>query len=288
MKEKYFLTVCTLGDRPNLTNCLNELLKIKHASDQDIEVLLVINKAKIPHSFDSEIIFKFEEIRGYSSVRNRAVSEVSKDANLIFIDDDELPTLEWFNSLVSMHNKYPADVIFGPVFPELGSNSVSYREQFRTKFSNMQDGTLAKQASTANMLIPQDLISRKLIYFDPVFNLTGSEDTDLCFRLRKKGINIRFAKAAIIYEVQSSERFEINYLDSRYIKDIANYSLVIRRNCSFPQKLWRFLTLVARITIHLPASFYIRSSRLNIKAHSKSLYVLISGKVVGKNSSRQN
>jgi len=286
MKEKYFLTVCTLGDRPNLTNCLNGLLKIKHASDQDIEVLLVINKAKIPHSFDSEIIVKFEEIRGYSSVRNRAVSEVSKNGNLIFIDDDELPTLEWFNSLVSMHNRYPFDLIFGPVFPELEAHSFSFREQFRTKLSKMHDGALLKQAATANMLIPWDLISRELIYFDPIFNLTGSEDTDLSFRLRKKGINIRYAKEAIIYEVQSPERFESNYLESRYIKDIANYSLVIRRNCSFPQKLWRFLTLVARITIHLPASFYIRSSRLNIKAHSKSLYVLISGKVVGKNSPR--
>jgi GT2 family glycosyltransferase len=284
MKEKYFLTVCTLGDRPNLTNCLNELLKIKHASDQDIEVLLVINKAKIPHSFDSEIIVKFEEIRGYSSVRNRAVSEVSKDGNLIFIDDDELPTLEWFNSLISMHNTYPVDVIFGPVFPELGLNSISYREQFKTKFSSMNNGALAKQASTANMLIPRNLLNRELIYFDPIFNLTGSEDTDLCFRLRKKGINIRFAKAAEIYEVQSSERFDSNYLDARYIKDIANYSLVIRRNCSITEKLWRFLTLVARIVIHFPLSFFIRSSRLSLKAHSKSFYVLITGKVVGKNS----
>jgi len=284
MKEKYFLAVCTLGDRPNLMNCLNQLVKIKHNSDKDIEVLLVINKAKTLHSFDSEIIVKFEETKGYSSVRNKAVSEVCKGGNLIFIDDDELPTLEWFNSLVSMHNRYPFDLIFGPVFPELEAHSFSFREQFRTKLSKMHDGALLKQAATANMLIPWDLISRELIYFDPIFNLTGSEDTDLSFRLRKKGINIRYAKEAIIYEVQSPERFESNYLESRYIKDIANYSLVIRRNCSITEKLWRFLTLVARIVIHFPLSFFIRSSRLSLKAHSKSFYVLITGKVVGKNS----
>jgi GT2 family glycosyltransferase len=143
----------------------------------------------------------------------------------------------------------------------------------------MPNGALAKQASTANLLIPSSLIKMGIIRFDPVYNFSGSEDTDLCFRLRKKGINIRFAKDAIIYEVQHPERIDSNYIDSRFIKDVANYSLVIRRNSTFVLILWRFFTVIVRIIINFPFSFFRRSSSVKVIAYSRSLIALIFGKV---------
>jgi GT2 family glycosyltransferase len=143
----------------------------------------------------------------------------------------------------------------------------------------MPNGALAKQASTANLLIPSSLIKMGIIHFDPVYNFSGSEDTDLCFRLRKKGINIRFAKDAIIYEVQHPERIDSNYIDSRFIKDVANYSLVIRRNSTFVLILWRFFTVIVRIIINFPFSFFRRSSSVKVIAYSRSLIALIFGKV---------
>ena len=282
MKEKYFLTVCTLGEHPNLLNCLEQLLKIKNSAFEDIEVLLVINKNRFPHSFDPGVIVRFEAIKGYSSVRNRAISEISEGGNLIFVDDDELPTLDWFNSLVYMHKRFPSDVISGPVLPALEANPFSYREMYKTEILKKQNGSLLKHTGTGNTLIPWDLIRRNLIYFDPLFNLIGGEDTDLSFKLQKNGIIIRFAKDALLREVQSLQKFDSSYKESRYIKDIANYSLVIRRHGSIAEKFWRFWTLVIRIAVHLPASCFIRSSLVSVKAHSKSLYVLISGNVVGK------
>lgn len=279
MTERYFLTVCSLGNRSSLAECVDRLLQIKRMSKRQISILLVINREEFEKDFGPEVIVRFELKRGYSNVRNRAIAELPANSSIIFVDDDELPTLTWFNQLVDMHEKFPSDLVFGPVFPESGLGVSSYRDQYTHQYSRMPDGALAKQASTANLLIPSSLIELNMIHFDSIFNFSGSEDTDLCFRLRKKGIKIRFAKEAILHEVRQPERYEQKYLESRFIKDIANYSVVIRRNSSPLLILWRFFTLVVRIVVILPFFFIHRTSQIKVMAYTKSLRALLFGRV---------
>jgi GT2 family glycosyltransferase len=279
MTEKYFLTVCSLGIRPTLIDCVEGLIQIKQISDKNVSVLLVINGTDLKHEFGPEVIVRFEPQKGYSNVRNRAIAELTENSSIIFIDDDELPTLSWFNNLVDMHEKHPLDLVFGPVFPESGMGASSYRNKFVSYFSKMADGALARQASTANLLIPASLLNLGLIRFDPLFNTSGSEDTDLSFRLRRRGIKIRFAKHALIYEVQQCERFESEYLESRFIKDISNYSLVIRRNSGLYLIVWRFFTLIVRVCVYFGLSLFLGKSRYKAIAYRRSLRALVFGKV---------
>jgi len=278
MSEAYFLTVCSLGENPNLGDCLRNLLEIKETTSENVEVLLIINKKKVNQTYDSRVHVHFEPSMGYSNVRNRAISVIPENANLIFLDDDEIPSLSWFEALVKAHKKYNTDVIFGPVFPLQKASDNSYRSAASQKYKKFMDGDVVKQAPTANMLIPSLLLNKKLVYFDPIFNKSGSEDTDLCFRLRNHGFNIRFACEAIIYENENPQRFDANYLDARRKKEIANYSLVIRRNSTRSQIFWRFNTLIIRIVFygffaHLNSQYLVERD-----AYFYSLKVLLSGK----------
>ena len=276
MFETYYLTVCSVGKNPNLVECLRNLLEIKEIASENVEVLVVINQEKVNQTFDSRVHVYFEPLMGYSNVRNKAISVVPENTNLIFLDDDEIPNINWFNELISMHIKYPHDVIFGPVYSNMEAQS--YRNQFKNKYSKLMDGAIVNQAGAGNMLIPSILLDQGLIHFDEIYNLSGSEDTDLCFRLRKLGIKIRFAKKASLFEIERPERFHIKYIEERRIRDIANYSLVIRRNSPGVMILWRFTTLLSRIFFFSVLSLVKSRYKAKSAAYFYSMKVLITGR----------
>jgi succinoglycan biosynthesis protein ExoM len=280
MNESYFISVCTLGESTNLTRCLNALLEISMDSPEKIQIAVVVNSAKSDLVFDTRILEVYEPIRGYSSVRNAAISNAPKNCNLIFVDDDELPTKTWFAAMIDSHRRYPLDVIFGPVFSDSGSNSGFYREKFKSKYESMPDGALVSQAGAGNMLIPSYLLDAHRVKFDLLFNTSGSEDTDLCFRLRKQGVGIRFAKSAIITEIQGEERKDHQYLNARRIRDISNFSVVIRRNSSVYGIAWRFATLTLRLAFYSIAAIFNSDLKFEQKVYLKSTEALITGKVV--------
>ena len=280
MAEKFTIAICTLGHNPNLETCLDLLVKVKNQSSQDIQLLLVINNVPNQKKYDSNIKVVFEPVKGYSSARNKALFEVERNSSIIFIDDDEFPSHEWFNALVEKHNQYPMDIIFGPVFPLPNNIAGSYRDQFSEKFGKLNDGDVAKQAGAGNMLIPSGLLESQRITFDLAYNSTGGEDTDLCFRVRKYGTEIRFAKKAIIYEIQSPDKYEPLYLEKRFIKDISVYSVIVRRHASRKQKVKRFLILCLRIISFSIRSIFRHEAIFYRNAYYKSLQSLITGKFI--------
>jgi hypothetical protein len=277
MTEKYVIAICTLGENPNLMDCISKLLEIQKITKSQLKILIVFNRIPFGFECDSRVDVVYEPERGYSNVRNAAIENTPKNFNLIFIDDDELPTLVWFEALLSSHRNFPDDLIFGPVLAELSAEPVSYRGKFKHKFDSLQDGALVKQAGAGNLLIPSNLLTKKLVRFDPFFNKSGSEDTDLCFRLRKLGVNIRFSKNAQIFEVQDSERSTVEYLNSRTLRDVCNYSLVVRRNCGASGISRRFITLGLRLLWHSLRSIRSGQDRFLRTVYLRSLQFLIRG-----------
>jgi GT2 family glycosyltransferase len=279
--ESYTVAICTLGENQNLISCINNLLEIRKEFESIFNILVVVNKSRdesIPH-MPSEIRVVFESQRGYSNVRNAALSNTPKDSNLIFIDDDELTTLAWFEAIKRSHEKFPDDLLFGPVFSTSQAEVPTYRNRFRKHFNELQDEAIVKQASTANLLIPASLIRMNIVKFDPIFNLSGSEDTDLCFRLTRLGYQIRFSKDAALFEVEKDDRFDSSYLDRRFIRDVSNYSFIIRKNSGALQIAKRFFTLAIRVfyyslLLKVDASYEVRKT-----AYTNSLKSLVQKKL---------
>ena len=279
--EIYTIAVCTLAENPHLNQCLESLMSVQKSHPCIVKIMLVVNKYEIGRGIQvpSGVKVVYEPLRGFSNVRNAAVLNVSADSNLIFIDDDEFVDSNWFESLKAAHEKFPEDALFGPVFSTSESTEASYRNRFKKQFMDMEDESLVKQASTANLLIPAKVLATGLVSFDPVFNLSSSEDTDLCFRLRNHGYKIRFVKNAVIYEDEKEDRFSKTYLDKRFIRDVSNYSYVLRKNSNFPQVLKRFSTLLLRVVFYSLASIFVSSYEVRKLAYTNSLRVLLTNKV---------
>jgi GT2 family glycosyltransferase len=279
IRENFVIAICTLGENPNLVQCISKLLEIQAVTSAQLRIQIVVNREVSELVFDSRVDVVFEPNRGYSNVRNRAIQTVPRDFSLIFIDDDEIPTISWFDALIASHRNFPRDVIFGPVFAEHSNGVNSYRDKFKRKFDTLADGTPVKQAGAGNMLIPSSLLNLGVVKFDPFFNESGSEDTDLCFRLRKLGVKIRFSKSAQIFEVQGAERATLQYMNSRALKDISNFSLVVRRNSSWSGIFWRILTLSLRVAYFSVLSHRSDRNKFLRVAYFRSLQALLRGRL---------
>jgi len=279
--EHYTIAICTQGRNSNLNNAITILNEINKSTKYKFEVLIVLNSSISTIETFRNARIVIEPNLGYSSVRNTALKSVKSSSNLIFIDDDEIPSLTWFENLVSMHEKFQDDIIVGPIYPyrEDLLNKQSYRSQFTQMYKSRPDEALVKQGATANMLIPASLISKDVVHFDLYFNKSGSEDTDFCFRVRKAGYAIRYAKYAEILEIESPERFDIKYLNKRFIRDVSNYSVVIRRNASIGAQIYRGSTLLARVIIFGISQLINRSKSVKFKAYRLSFLCLLTGKV---------
>ena len=280
MSESFIISVCTTGESLNLTRCINSLVEITADSSVRLEIAVIINSDSSELVFDPKVKVVFEPVKGYASVRNAAISHVPKKSNLIFIDDDEIPTRSWLEAITNSHYQFPRDVIFGPVYSDSDSNLGFYRDNFRSKYESMPDGSLVKQAGAGNMLLPSYLLDASRVTFDPFFNLSGSEDTDLCFRLRKQGVGIRYSKNAEIRELQAPERRDPKYLNERRLRDICNYSVVIRRNSAFSGIVWRLITLTLRLAFYSILALFKSKHRFERRLYLKSTQALLSGKVV--------
>jgi len=277
MIETYTIAICTLGNNINLKNCLSDLKMIRAIYPSMVDILVVMNRNELNSDFEliNDVRIIYENNRGYSNVRNAAIHNTPSNSNLIFIDDDEIVSLKWFESLIEKHVKFPNDILFGPVYSTSENHVISYRNRFKKHFSKMPDEFLVKHASTANLLIPISIIEKGIVKFDPIFNQSGSEDTDFCFRMINHGYKIRFVKFAIVYEVEKEDRFEKSYLDRRFIRDVSNYSFILRKNSTKLRVCLRFLTLLIRVFIYSIATFFNSTFKLEKTAYTNSLKALI-------------
>ncbi|NBO23390.1 glycosyltransferase family 2 protein, partial [bacterium] len=123
--EHYTIAICTQGQNSNLNNVITILNEINKSTKYKFEVLIVLNSSISTIETFRNVRIVIEPNLGYSSVRNTALKSVKSSSNLIFIDDDEIPSLTWFENLVSMHEKFQDDIIVGPIYP--------YREDLLNK-----------------------------------------------------------------------------------------------------------------------------------------------------------
>ena len=141
-----------------------------------------------------------EPRRGIAAARNRAVSSVSPSCEFIaFIDDDECPVSEWLDELLTMQGATGADVVTGPVIPELGADTPAWvvdgHFHDRPRYPN---GTAIDFARTGNVLVRAELL--RALPFDERTALAGGEDTLLFARLRENGCRFVWADRAVVHE----------------------------------------------------------------------------------------
>jgi succinoglycan biosynthesis protein ExoM len=168
------------------------------------------NKYRIPLSFD------VESEKNFALVRNRVV-KLAKAELLAFIDDDEVPVLDWLLRLRTSMDTYQADGVLGPVRPYFDQNPPKWviRGQLCERPSHPTGAILHwSQTRTGNVLLRSDLFRKNGIWFDPAY-ATGGEDTDYFKRAMGAGAKFVWCEEGPVYELVPAERLNRSYFLKR-------------------------------------------------------------------------
>lgn len=175
--------------------------------DFEYRVLVIDNdpaggaRAAATRNGDPRVHYVVEQNPGVGSARNRALAEAASTDLLAFIDDDEIPHIDWLAKLLTAHHQYNADMVAGPVHPLLEVEpdlwvkaSGIYDEPDR---SHLHSGDAITRAATNNLLLDLRTVRRLGVTFDQQFGMTGGEDSVFTQRLTNAGATMVWCAEAV-------------------------------------------------------------------------------------------
>jgi GT2 family glycosyltransferase len=204
-----------------------------------------------------------ESRRGLVRARNTMVEEaLARGAELVaFLDDDDLPDLEWLEHLARAQRAEDADIVAGNRrFPGRRPPSSGKSEAERARklgVKSVAGRRVPKAAATANLLVRADIL-RKLAergpVFDPRFADSGGEDEDFFLRAAALGARFAFASLSVVTQYHDSERFTVRGAFRRGFKTgCARLNLVRRHEPESEQRVvWRALGKGLWVSLLLP------------------------------------
>ena len=169
--------------------------------------------------------------RGITYPRNALVDRVFENLDtdfLAFVDDDQLPEVNWLQALLDVQASYQSDAV-GPAVlpmfedppPKWAESSSIYRRYSRnTGLVPILDGT-------GGVLLAKSILNKiKRPWFNNYFALSGGEDFEFFLRLKANGGKFAFATEAIINEYYTEDRVTMSWALKRAYR-IGNSSILI-------------------------------------------------------------
>lgn len=162
--------------------------------------------------------YAHEPSPGISAARNRALDETFNDDILIFIDDDERPSVDWLAQLLRTRERFRADVVQGPVDsrfevePDQWLLACGFFHRRR-----LSTGTQLDVAVTNNLLLDLHVVRESRIRFDPELGVTGGEDTLFTRLLHRAGASMVWCAEAMVYDVVPADRTTRTWVRQRAI-----------------------------------------------------------------------
>jgi glycosyltransferase involved in cell wall biosynthesis len=237
----YVIGICTRNRRDNLQRLINSISDLRFPDGIRLAIAIVDNNDTLqvlatdfdlPESID--LVIHHEPRPGLVYARN-ALFEVVEDMGgdwLLGIDDDEWLDSEWLAEWHRGTNKWSAGILVGTatlIFRE-GLHPLHPKEQFPLP----TEGKLPRVYTTANYAIHKSVFDRKSglgLRFDPTFDKSGGEDTELMLRaMRQHGIRVLgwpFSKA---YEMRGADRDTFKYEIWRGIRNQVNFYCTAKKH----------------------------------------------------------
>jgi GT2 family glycosyltransferase len=181
---------------------------------------------------------------------------------LLMIDDDEVASPQWLQSMVDAARSTGADVVGGPVFPafdDATKRDLGRHPAFCPAYAST--GAVPMIYGSGNCLIARRVFTALANpSFDVRFNFLGGGDMDFFSRCRRAGMTFYWVAEAVIVETVPTSRTKIRWLAARGLRIGAiNY----RVRAITAQSLLSRATLLARTLALLPLSLW-RAMRLAI------------------------
>lgn len=223
------LCVCTYN-RPRGLRMLLEALDrqgLTSLRDEAIRIIVIDNSqagsaTDICNAYAAQGRFALslvhERRKGLSFARNAALAaaQEARARHAAFIDDDELPSPSWLQSLFDALGATGAVAAIGPVYPvfEMPPGrwlpTLAYADLRQPRDGFVDDGY------TCNAII--DLAAIEDLRFDHRFNEMGGEDTFFFKQLRDRGARIAWSEQAVVHAVVPRQRMSATWLWRRWYR----------------------------------------------------------------------
>jgi succinoglycan biosynthesis protein ExoM len=156
---------------------------------------------------------------GVATARNAGVAATAAPY-VAFLDDDEVAHKGWLGALYDIHQRYQADVTFGPVqgqTPDVPAWKRPYLERFFSRTGPPTSGPSQEVHGCGNSMMTRATALSGEKPFDVRADDTGGEDDRLFSDLRVRGARFAWAAEAVVDEHAPANRATISYALSRAI-----------------------------------------------------------------------
>jgi succinoglycan biosynthesis protein ExoM len=203
--------------RPSLLHSLlNDLLVQQVPAGVKLRIIVVDNDQtasarRVVDEFRSrcaDVDYYTQTEQNIALTRNKALEHSNGDL-IAFIDDDESAPPDWLAILLAAMDRYNADAVFGPVRGLLPETTPRWLIEGRFfDRPRRATGSQADLGGTGNALVRASVVRGKL-FFNPVYGLSGGEDTDFFHRLGRSGARMIWCEEALLTEHVHTERLAL-------------------------------------------------------------------------------
>ena len=197
-KEKVSVVVPVYNAEKTIELCVSSLLNVDYPKNQ-LELIFVDNKStdstkKILQRYQDRIILTSEVKKGPAAARNRGIKIATGDI-IAFTDADCAVDKDWLKNMVNYFDRNKVGIIAGKILP---LNPVNKLEEYICSLHNHMRSVQAKMpyAITINWASKKSVLLEAGLFDE---NFLRSQDTELSFRISRKGYELIYVPEAIVY-----------------------------------------------------------------------------------------
>lgn len=135
----------------------------------------------------------------------------------VFLDDDEVPAANWLELLLERWQRYPGDILTGPLLARSAHQSFLLRHGAFGRLRALKSGEAAPDAYIHNTLVPMAVARRLGPSFDTRLTLCTGSDAAWFRSAVLAGFTIRYFPELIVYETLTAEQQKLGLVVRRWI-----------------------------------------------------------------------
>ena len=174
--------------------------------------------------------------RGLSSARNSALqlAFASKSDLFAFLDDDEVPSDRWLQTLVNCFSDAGNVIVIGPVEPRFDAPPPPWIVAGRFFHKQCKPEDEHVEGYTSNVMMRTSSIAASGVLFDETLNFIGGEDVVFFAAMRAHGLDVKCIPRAVVYEWIPPNRASLKWMMRRWLRAGATSTRLIEG----PKGVW--------------------------------------------------